>query len=182
MGGGGADDGLAGGLGQLVLNIGTGDLGDGEAGLNLNDLGAVNIVLGGDLTASALHGLGDRVGDGMGKGKTGMGKVLGISLSISFPLTVMGNDRSSNGGLTVGVNDLLVHPLALDLLGGDGLSRADLLGSGASASASASAAGAAPARAAIEARAKILEFILNWMTSHDGSSRSQVLLNPFESR
>ena len=150
------------------------------------------------------------VGDGMGKGKTGMGKVLGISLSISFPLTVMGNDRSSNGGLTVGVNDLLVHPLALDLLGGDGLSRADLLGSGASdpgdqdlvlgtrvaagaagqatgatgaatgwpaqprnrasASASASAAGAAPARAAIEARAKILEFILNWMTSHDGSS------------
>ena len=161
VGGGGGDDGLAGGLGQLVLDIGTGDLGDGVAVLNLDgdldDLGVVNAVLGGDLTASVLHGLGDRVGNGMsngqrsngsngvshsnggnrgsngvGKGKTSVGEVLGISLSLglSFPLAVVGNDRSSNGSVTQGVNDLLADLLVLDLLGGDGLGGADLLGSG----------------------------------------------------
>jgi len=161
VGGGGGDDGLAGGLGQLVLDIGTGDLGDGVAVLNLDgdldDLGVVNAVLGGDLTASVLHGLGDGVGnsvgngqrsngsngvshsnggnrgsDGVGKGKTSVGEVLGISLSLglSFPLAVVGNDRSSNGSVTQGVNDLLADLLVLDLLGGDGLGGADLLGSG----------------------------------------------------
>jgi len=159
VGGGGGDDGLAGGLGQLVLDIGTGDLGDGVAVLNLDgdldDLGVVNAVLGGDLTASVLHGLGDGVGnsvgngqrsngsngvshsnggnggsDGVGKGKTGVGEVLGISLSLSLPLAVVGNDGSSNGSVTEGVNDLLADLLVLDLLGGDGLGGADLLGSG----------------------------------------------------
>jgi len=152
--GGGGDDGLTGGLGQLVLNIGTGDLGDGVAVLNLDgdldDLGVVNAVLGGDLTASVLHSLGDGVGnsvgngqrsngmshsnggsDGVGKGKTGVGEVLGISISLglSLPLAVVANEGSSNGSVTEGVNDLLAHLLVLDLLGGDGLGGADLLGS-----------------------------------------------------
>jgi len=158
VGSSGGDDGLTGGLGKLVLDIGTGDLGDGVAVLNLDgdldDLGVVNAVLGGDLTASVLHGLGDGVGnsvgngqrsngsngvshsnggsDGVGKGKTSVGEVLGISLSlgISLPLAVVGNDGSSNGGVTEGVNDLLAHLLVLDLLGGDGLGGADLLGGG----------------------------------------------------
>jgi len=170
VGGGGGDDGLAGGLGQLVLDIGTGDLGDGVAVLNLDgdldDLGVVNAVLGGDLTASVHHGLGDGVGnsvgngqrsngvshsnggsDGVGKGKTSMGKgktsvgkgktgvgeVLGISLGlgISLPLAVVCSvsNGSGNGSVTEGVNDLSADLLVLDLLGGDGLGGADLLGS-----------------------------------------------------
>merc|ERR1711881_278051 len=119
VGGGGGDDGLAGGLGKLVLDIGTGDLGDGVAVLNLNgdldDLGVVNAVLGGDLTASVLHGLGDGVGNSVGNGQrssnrgdsdsrgssvgsvVSVGDVLSISigislsLSISFPLAVVGS-------------------------------------------------------------------------------------------
>ena len=116
-------------------------------------------VLGGDLTASVLHSLGDGVGnsvgngqrsngmshsnggsDGVGKGKTsvsegktGVGEVLGISISLglglSLPLAVVANEGSGNGSVTEGVNDLLAHLLVLDLLGGDGLGGADLLGS-----------------------------------------------------
>jgi len=164
VGGGGGDDGLAGGLGQLVLDIGTGDLGDGVAVLNLDgdldDLGVVNAVLGGDLTASVLHGLGDGVGNSVGngqrsnsvsdsngssdsvgkgkssvgKGKTGVGEVLGISISLSLglslPLAVVGDDGSSNRSVTEGVDDLSADLLVLDLLGGDGLGGADLLGGG----------------------------------------------------
>merc|ERR1719174_1773387 len=157
MGGGGGDDGLAGGLGKLVLDIGTGDLGDGVAVLNLDgdldDLGVVNAVLGGDLTASVLHGLGDGVGNSVGNGQrssnrgdsdsrgssvggvVAIGEVLSISigvslsLGISLPLAVVGNGVS-NGSVTEGVNDLSAHLLVLDLLGGDGLGGADLLGGG----------------------------------------------------
>jgi len=163
VGSSGGDDGLTGGLGKLVLDIGTGDLGDGVAVLNLDgdldDLGVVNAVLGGDLTASVLHGLGDGVGNGVGngqrsngmshsnggsdgvgkgktsvsEGKTGVGEVLGISISLglglSLPLAVVANEGSGNGSVTEGVNDLLAHLLVLDLLGGDGLGGADLLGS-----------------------------------------------------
>merc|ERR1711981_951857 len=115
VGGGGGDDGLTGGLGQLVLNISAGDLGDGVAVLDLDgdldDLGVVNAVLGGDLTASVLHGLGDGVGNSVGNRQrsgsngdggsdgvsqrssdgvvgedTGVGEVLGISLSIGLGL------------------------------------------------------------------------------------------------
>merc|ERR1740123_773324 len=156
VGGGGGDNGLTGGLGKLVLDIGTGDLGDGVAGLNLDrdldDLGVVNAVLGGDLTASVLHGLGDGVGNGVGNGQrsgnrgdsdsrgSGVGGVvavgevlsIGISLSLglSLPLAVVGNNGSGNGSVTESVNDLSAHLLVLDLLGGDGLGGADLLGGG----------------------------------------------------
>ena len=157
MRGGGGDDGLTGGLGQLVLNIGTGDLGDGVAVLDLDgdldDLGVVNAVLGGDLTASVLHGLGDGVGNSVGNGKrssnrgnsgdrgssvgsvVSVGEVLSISigirlsLSISFPLAVVGSGVG-NRSVTQGVDDLSALLLVLDLLGGDGLGGADLLGGG----------------------------------------------------
>jgi len=158
--GGGGDDGLTGGLGQLVLNIGTGDLGDGVAVLNLDgdldDLGVVNAVLGGDLTASVLHGLGDGVGNSVGNGQrssnrgnssdsrgsgiggvVSVGEVLSISISISLSLglplavgVVGSRSNGSNGSVTESVNDLSADLLVLDLLGGDGLGGADLLGSG----------------------------------------------------
>merc|ERR1711970_3135 len=133
VGGGRGDNSLAGGLGQLVLDIGTGDLGDSVAVLNLDgdldDLGVVDAVLGGDLTASVLHGLGDgvcnSVGDGQRSGNGGdsdsrgsgvgsvvaVGEVLsisiGVSLSLGFslPLAVVGNSVS-NRSVTEGVNDL----------------------------------------------------------------------------
>jgi len=61
---------LAGGLGDLVLDWGAGDLGDGVAVLHLDrdqlDLGVVNAVLSGDLTASMLHSSLDRVGYSVG--------------------------------------------------------------------------------------------------------------------
>ena len=153
-------NGLALGGGDLVGHIGTGHLGDGVAVLNLDgdldDLGVVNAVLGGDLTASVLHGLGDGVGNSVGNGQrsngvshsnggsdrgsgvggvVAVGEVLGISigvslsLGISLPLAVVGNGVS-NGSVTEGVNDLSAHLLVLDLLGGDGLGGADLLGGG----------------------------------------------------
>ena len=155
VGGGGGDDGLTGGLGKLVLDIGTGDLGDGVAVLHLDgdldDLGVVNAVLGGDLTASVLHGLGDGVGNGVGNGQrsgdrgdsdsrgsgvggvVAVGKVLSISislrLSLSLPLAI-GVGSVGNGSVTESVDDLSADLLVLDLLGGDGLGGADLLGGG----------------------------------------------------
>ena len=95
---------------------------------DLDDLGAVNAALGGDLKASALYGLGDRAGNSVGKGKTSVGEALGISLSL--PPAAVGSDGSSNGGVTEGVEDLPTHSLVLYLLGGDGPGGADLLGSG----------------------------------------------------
>merc|ERR1719220_832342 len=116
-------------------------------------LGLSTQCVGGDLTASVLHGLGDGVGNSMGNGQrssnrgdsnsrgssvggmVAVGEVLsisiGVSLSfgISLPLAVVGNGVS-NGGVTEGVNDLSAHLLVLDLLGGDGLGGADLLGGG----------------------------------------------------
>ena len=73
----GGDDGLAGRHGKLVLDGRTGDLGDGVAVLDLDgdldNLGAVNTVLGGDLTAGVLHSLGDGVGNSVGNGQRSHG-------------------------------------------------------------------------------------------------------------
>ena len=159
VGGGGGDNGLTGGLGKLVLDIFTGDLGDGVAVLNLDgdldDLGVVNAVLGGDLTAGVLHGLGDGVGNSVGNGQrssnrgnssdgrgsgiggvVSVGEVLSISISLSLSLglplavgVVGSRSNGSNGSVTESVNDLSADLLVLDLLGGDGLGEADLLGS-----------------------------------------------------
>ena len=103
VGGGSGDDGLAGGLGELVLDISAGDLGDGVAVLDLDgdldDLGVVNAVLGGDLTAGVLHSLGDGVSDSVGNGqrsgdggdrgssvggRVSVGEVLSISVSVGI--------------------------------------------------------------------------------------------------
>jgi len=148
---------LAGGLGELVLNISTGDLGDGVAVLNLNrdllDLGVVHTVLGGDLTASVLHSGGDGVGHGVGSwqgnggrcnqrgssnkgsgdsvGQSMGGEELGISLSISLSLTLV--DGMSNGcdrSITDGVKDLLADLFILNLLSSHGFCGAHVLGTG----------------------------------------------------
>merc|ERR1712055_660946 len=86
-------NGLAGRLGDGVLDVGAGDLGHGVAVLDLNrhDLNnwVVDAVLGGDLTASALHGgnsgvsnRGNNGGTGsVGKMAVGRSQELGISFS-----------------------------------------------------------------------------------------------------
>jgi len=143
---------LAGGLGQRVLNISTGNLGDGVAVLNLNGdnlyLGVVNAVLGGDLTASVLHGGDSGVGNGVSNGKDGsvMGNgdgssdsvsersgsittisvesiSIGLSLSFSLVHTVVGM-----GSIAQHTDDILANLLVLDLLGFYGLSGAHILG------------------------------------------------------
>ena len=97
VGGGAGDDGLAGGLGELVLDISAGDLGDGVAVLDLDgdldDLGVVNAVLGGDLTAGGLDGGLQRVSNSVGGNRGGeSGVVVGssqelrVSLGISLSL------------------------------------------------------------------------------------------------
>jgi hypothetical protein len=146
---------LAGGLGELVLNIGARDLGDGVAVLHLNrdilHLGVVHTVLGGDLTACVLHSGGDGVGHRVGSrqsnggrgnqrgssnegggdsvGQSMGGEELGISLSISLTLV----DGMSNGcdrSITDGVNNLLADLLILNLLSSHGLCGAHVLSTG----------------------------------------------------
>ena len=146
---------LAGGLGDLVLYWGAGDLGDGVAVLNLNgdnlDLGVVNTVLGGDLTASMLDGGGDRVSNSVSSnggnssnmgsserssnsvGSIGVSKELRVSLGISLTLSngVVANSSRNNSWLvTDGVNNLLAHLLVFNLLGLNSLGVADILGGG----------------------------------------------------
>jgi len=141
---------LAGGLGDLVVDIATGDLGHGVAVLNLNgdklDLGVVNTVLGGNLTASMLDSGGDRVSNSVGSnrgnsngggkrssnsvGSIRMSKELRISLSISLTLSngVVSNSSRNNSGLvTDGVNNLLADLLVFNLFGLNSLGVADVL-------------------------------------------------------
>ena len=90
-------NGLALGGGDLVGHIGTGHLGHGVAVLNLDgdglDLGVVNAVLGGDLTAGVLDGGLQRVSNSVGGNRGGeSGVVVGssqelrVSLGISLSL------------------------------------------------------------------------------------------------
>ena len=148
-------DGLTGGLGDLVVDIATGDLGDGVAVLNLNgdnlDLGVVNTVLGGDLTASMLDGGGDGVSNSVSSnggnssnrgsserssdsvGSIGVSKELRVSLGISLTLSngvVADSSRNNSGLVTDGVNNLLAHLLVFNLLGLNSLGVADVLGGG----------------------------------------------------
>jgi len=138
--------GLAGGLGDLVLNISAGHLGDGVAVLHLHGdqlhLGVVHAVLGGHLTAGVLHSGGHRVGNSVGnRGNSSNGgntssigetsKVLGISLSLSFTLDNGGGRGSDNSrAITDGVSDLLADLLVLNLLSVYSLLGADILGRG----------------------------------------------------
>jgi len=148
-------NGFTGGLGDLVVDIATGNLGDGVAVLNLNwdklDLGVVNAMLGSHFTTSVLDGSGDGVSNSMGSNwsnskrsssegsSNGMSirmssEELGISLSLSFSFTLSNGmvtkSRGSNSGsITDGVNDFLAHLLIFDLLGVNGLCGANILGS-----------------------------------------------------
>jgi len=146
-------DGLTGGLGDLVVDIATGDLGHGVAVLNLNgdnlDLRVVNTVLSGDLTASVLDGGGDGVSNSVSSnwgnsnrgsskrssnsvGSIRVSKELRISLGISLTLSngVVSNSSRDNSGLvTDGVNNLLADLLVFNLFGLDSLGVADVLGS-----------------------------------------------------
>jgi len=144
---------FAGGLGDLVVDIATGDLGHGVAVLNLNgdelDLGVVNAVLGGNLTASMLDSGSDRVSNSVGSnrgnsngggkrssdsvGSIRMSEELRISLSFSLTLingVVSNSSRSNSGLVTDGVNNLLADLLVFNLFGLDSLGVADVLGGG----------------------------------------------------
>merc|ERR1719454_1691432 len=132
-------NGLALGGGDLVGHIGTGHLGDGVAVLNLDgdglDLGVVNAVLGGDLTAGVLHGglqrvsnsVGGHGGGGVGGVVVGSSQELGVSLGLGISLPL--GDVVS-GSVTDHINDLLADLLVLDLLSLDSLGGADVLGGG----------------------------------------------------
>jgi len=122
---------FTGGLGDLVVDIGTGNLGDSVAVLNLNwdklDLGVINAVLSGNFTASMLDISFDGVSNSMGsnwsnmsnwgckrssskRGSIRMGKELRISFSFSLTLSnVMRSKRGSNRSITDGVNNFLAE-------------------------------------------------------------------------
>jgi len=147
-------NGLTGGLGDLVVDIATGDLGHGVAVLNLNgdnlDLGVINTVLSGNLTASVLDSGGDGVSNSVSSnrgnsnwgsserssdsvGSIGVSKELRISLGLGISLTlsngVVSNSSRDNSGLvTDGVNNLLADLLVFNLFGLDSLGVADVLG------------------------------------------------------
>merc|ERR1712106_206589 len=141
---------LTGGLGDLVLNVRAGHLGDGVAVLNLDrdqlDLGVVDTVLGGDGSAGVLHCGGHRVGNSVGdrqsnggmgdKRSSSMGEGVGseretskvLSISISFSFTFV--DSMGKRSVTDVVNNLLADLLVLNLLSLDGLFGADVLSGG----------------------------------------------------
>jgi hypothetical protein len=140
---------FTGGLGDLIVDIATGHLGDGVAVFNLNrdklDLGIVNTVLGGHFTASVLDSGGDRVSNSMGsnwsngnrgskRSSDGMtirmsGKELRISFGFSLSLTLTNGVITTNKrGITDGVNDFLANLLVFDLLSVNSLGGANILG------------------------------------------------------
>merc|ERR1712123_426103 len=135
---------LTGGLGDLVLNVRAGHLGDGVAVLNLDrdqlDLGVVDTVLGGDSSAGVLHCGGRRVGNSVGGRQSNGGNSVGkwgssvgetskvLSISISFSFTFV--DSMGKRSVTDVVNILLADLLVLNLLSLDGLFGADVLSGG----------------------------------------------------
>merc|ERR1719427_428515 len=110
----GGGDGLAGGDGDAVLNIGTVDLGDDVAVLNLDgddlDGGVIHAVLGGDGTAGVLHGSLNGVSDGGGDdggnmggnrgGVSGVGVSSGVSESTVKTISVVSIGISVSGGFS----------------------------------------------------------------------------------
>ena len=98
-------NGLALGGGDLVGHIGTGHLGHGVAVLNLDgdglDLGVVNAVLGGDLTAGVLDGGLQRVSNSVGGNRGGeSGVVVGSSQELRVSLGISGRGGASKGNQT----------------------------------------------------------------------------------
>jgi len=128
---------------DLIVDIGTLDLGDGVAVLNLDwdqlDLGVIDTVLSDDLAASVLDGSLDRVSNGMSNGsddwsgskRGGMvstNQVLRISLGLSFSLSL--DNVTSSWGVTKEVGHLLADLLVLDLLSVNSLGGAHVLSGG----------------------------------------------------
>jgi len=136
----GSLNGLAGGLGDLVLNRGADNLGYGVAVLNLNgdelDLGVVNAVLGGNLTTGVLDGSLDRVGYSVSNRGNRVGSIaseelrIGFSVSLGFTLAIVtsvGNwGNRGCGSITQGVNNLLADLLIFNLFGINNLGVADI--------------------------------------------------------
>jgi len=131
---------LAGGLGDLVLYWGAGDLGDGVAVLHLHrhqlDLGVVHAVLGGDLTTGVLDSCLDRVGYSVGYwcnsrvssvASEELRISFSISISLSLAIVISSMSYRSSRSVTQGVNNLLAHLLILNLLSIDNLGVAHIL-------------------------------------------------------
>jgi len=134
---------LAGGLGDLVVDITAGNLGDGVAVLNLNrdklDLGVVNTVLGDNFTTSMLDSGGDRVGNSMGNWsnwgnskRSSNGSTIRVSskelrISFSFSLTLSNGVIAKGRSITNGIGDFLANLLVFNLLGINSLLSANIL-------------------------------------------------------
>merc|ERR1712123_254215 len=139
----GSLNGFTGSLGDLVVDIGTGDLGHGVAVLHLNgdkfDLGVVNTVLGGNFTTSVLDSGSERVSNSVGsnwsnvnrgnskRSSKGMGSIW-MSKGFSISLTLANGVVSKGRLVTQGVNDFLADLLVFNLFGLDSLSGANILG------------------------------------------------------
>jgi len=113
------------GLGDLVVDILTGDLGHGVAGLNINrnslHLGVVNAVLGGNLATSMLDSGLNSVGNSVGYWGN-MVSISSIELGISFSisLTLCKGMVTNNWSTVADLRDnILADLLVLDLLGLD---------------------------------------------------------------
>jgi len=137
---------LTGGLGDLVVDITAGDLGDSVAVLNLNwdnhDLGVVNTVLSDNFTTSMLDSGSDRVGNSMGNWsywgnwgnskRSSNGSTVRVSskelrISLSFSLTLSNGVVGKGRSITDGIGDFLANLLVFNLLGIDSLCGANIL-------------------------------------------------------
>jgi hypothetical protein len=136
---------LAGGLGNLILNWCTSNLGHSVAVLNLNwdsyDLGVVNTVLSSNLTTSMLDSSLDRVSNSMGNWCNWGNMVssitseeLGISFSISLSftldittITMITSSNRDSRSVTKGVNNQLAELLVFNFLGLNNFCGANIL-------------------------------------------------------
>ena len=123
-------------LGDLILNIATGNLGHGVAVLNLNwdslHLGVVNTMLSSHFTASVLDSSLDGVSNSMGNWSNMVSSItskeLGISFSISLTLAdSMMVTTNNSRSITDGANHILADLLVLNLFCVHNLSVADIL-------------------------------------------------------
>merc|ERR1719211_986024 len=130
----GGGDSLTGGDGDEVLNIGTGDLGDDVAVLNLDgdnlDGGVIHAVLGGDITASVHNGGGGVVTISSSVSiSTSSIESISFGISLGFTSVDMVGD-GGNRGVTQMVGGLLAEGHILNLFSVDGDHVADVLGGG----------------------------------------------------
>jgi len=121
---------LAGGLGDGVLDVSAGNLGDSVAVLNLDGddlhLGVVDAVLGGDLVAGVLDGGHSRVGNSMGnggdssvgnRGNSGVGKgsTGGVGKGSTGNMGTIGGSNTSIEDLSISLSLSLGLSISLSL-------------------------------------------------------------------